>query len=128
MKKYGDGVQILLKSSSYKIYQLYQYSDSILKHLPEKSLKCIEKLLLFGKKKASDNGNIDRRANNSNTLANITDAKLTDRIDKFADVINSEKVYRIPLRYFWNLGRINYSVKINFKIKCNLETVMSKPF
>ena len=128
MKKYGDGVQILLKSSSYKIYQLYQYSDSILKHLPEKSLKCIEKLLLFSKKKASDNGNIDRRANNSNTLANITDAKLTDRIDKFADVINSEKVYRIPLRYFWNLGRINYSVKINFKIKCNLETVMSKPF
>ena len=43
------------------------------KYLAKKSLKTIDKLLLFSKKKVSYSGNIDRRANNSNKPADRTD-------------------------------------------------------
>ena len=125
MTRYRDDVQILPTNSPYEICQ---YSDTMLNHLPEKSLKTIKKLLLFRKKKVSYNSSIDRRANNSNTPVDITDEYLNDRTGKFTDVINSEKVYKIPLRYFCNLRKINYPVKINFKIKCNLETETTKLF
>lgn len=61
------------------------------KYLAKKSLKTIDKLLLFSKKKVSYSGNIDRRANNSNKPADRTDENLNDRIDKFEEVINGEK-------------------------------------
>lgn len=75
------------------------------KYLAKKSLKTIDKLLLFSKKKVSYSGNIDRRANNSNKPADRTDENLNDRIDKFEEVINGEKNYRIPWRYFCDLGK-----------------------
>ena len=77
--------------------------------------------MLFIKKKVSYRGHIDRRASNSNAPKDITDENIDDRIDKFTTVINSEKIYRIPLRYFYNLGKKNFPLKIDFKIKCNLE-------
>ena len=52
----------------------------------------------------------------------MTGDNIDSRITKFVDVINNEKVYRIPLRYFCNLGKIDYPVKINLKITCLLET------
>lgn len=52
---------------------------------------------------------------------------MNDRVGKFADVINGENFYRIHLR-FLDLGKINYPVKMNFKIKCNLETEITKLF
>ena len=90
--------------------------------MPEKSLKTIEELLLYIKKRLSYTGNLDRRLNNSDTPGDITDANIDNRITKFVDAVNNEKVYRIPLRYFCNLGKINYPVKINLKITCLLET------
>ena len=53
--RYGDDVEILPTSSSYEIYQ---YSDA---------------MLFLAKKKVSYNGNNNRRTNNSNTPADITD-------------------------------------------------------
>lgn len=100
----------------------------MLKHLPEKSLKTIEELLLYIKKRVNYTGNIDRRLNNSDTPADITDGNIDNRITKFVDVINNEKVCRIPLRYFCNLGKINYPVKINLKITCLLETDIKNLF
>ena len=59
-------------------------------------------------------------------MADITDVNIEDRMDKF--VINTDKVYRIPLRYFCDIGKINFLVKTDLKIKCNLETEMKKLF
>ena len=123
--RYSDYVQLFPTSSPYHIYQ---YSHLMLKHLPEKSLKTIEELLLYIKKRVSYTGNIDRRLNNSDTPADITDDNIDNRITKFVDVINNEKVYRIPLRYFCNLGKIDYPVKINLKITCLLETNIKNLF
>ena len=37
-------------------------------------------------------------------------------------------VYRIPLRYFSNVGKINFPTKIDYRIKLFLETNMEKLF
>ena len=118
--KYGSDTQLIPTSSSYEIYQ---YSDSMLKYLPEEYLKVIEKNFLHSKKTASYNGNINRRTHNGNTLRDIIDDNIDDRIDKFTNVINTSRMYRIPLRYFCDLGKINFPVKINFEIRCNLEKI-----
>ena len=122
--KYGSDKQLVPTSSPHEIYQ---YFDSMLKHVLEKFLKMIEKNFLYSKKMVSYNGNIDRRTHNSNTPADITDYNIDDRIDKFSDVI-STNMYRIPLRYFCNLGNISFLVKIDFEIRCNLEMDMKKLF
>ena len=81
----------------------------------------VETFVNLQQQKVSYHGNIDRRLNNGNTPADITDDNIDDRIAKFPDVINSEKVYRILFRYFFDLGKINYPIKINFKITSSLK-------
>ena len=76
--------------------EVCQYSDPMLKHLPQKSLDNIEKVLLFRKKKVTYRGNIEKRANNSNVPADITDEDFDNRINRFANLINPEENYRIP--------------------------------
>ena len=71
---------------------------------------------------------IDRTTHKSNTAADITDDNLDDRIDKFQDQIKSEFICRIPLQYFSDIGKTNFPLKIDFKIKCHFETEMKKLF
>ena len=42
--------------------------------------------------------------------------------------MKNEHVYRILLRYFTDLGKINFPTKIGYRIKCHLETEMKKLF
>ena len=58
----------------------------------------------------------------------LTDDNLEDIITLFRDQLKNEFVYRIPLRYFTDVGKINFSLKIDFEIKCHLETDMKKLF
>ena len=44
--KYGSNKELILTFSPYEIYQ---YSDSMLKHLPKDALKKLEKTLLYSK-------------------------------------------------------------------------------
>lgn len=83
---------------------------------------------MYRKNKVSYNRNIDRWTYDSNTPRDITDDNIDDRIEKFANVINTSRTNRIPLRYFCDLGKINFPVKTDFKITCNLETDMKKLF
>ena len=71
---------------------------------------------------------IDRRTYNSTTLANFTDYNLDSRITLFQNQLKDELVYRVLLRYFTGIGKINFPLKIGFKIKCHLETDMKKLF
>ena len=72
---------------------------------------------------------IDRRIHNGTGATKANDAKdlnIDERITKFQDQLKNEYVYRIPLRYFTDLGKINFPVKIDFRIKCHLETKMKR--
>ena len=99
-------------------YKIYQYSDAMLKHLPEKSLKKLQETTLYSKKKVPYNkSTIDRRTYNSTTAVDITDDNLDDGISRFQNQIKNEFVNRIPLRYFTDIGEINFPLKIDFKNK-----------
>ena len=131
--KYGSDKELILTFSPYEIYQ---YSDAVLKNLLKDSLKNIEKTMLYSKQSVYYNKTkIGRRIHNgySSTTnaakANDTkDLNIDERITKFKDQLKNEYVYRIPLRYFTDLGKINFPVKIDFRIKCHLETEMKKLF
>ena len=86
---------------------MYQYADSMLKHLPEKSLKTIEKTNLYSKKLIYyTDVNIDRRVHNGDritaptgsTVAQIANLKanyakdlnIDDRIAKFKNLFKNE--------------------------------------
>ena len=69
---------------------------------------------------------IDGRTYNNTLLADITDDDFDDRIDEFQGQTKNEYVYRILLHYFTNVGKINFPLKIDNKIRCHLETEMKK--
>ena len=56
------------------------------------------------------------------------DLNVSNRITKFQTLLKNEHVYRIPLRYFTDLGQINFPTKIDYRIKLHLETEMKKLF
>ena len=70
----------------------------------------------------------DRRSNNNDDATKRTDDDIEDREDLFAVQIDSKYVYRIPLKYFCDLGKINFPTKIYLKICCALETEMKRLF
>ena len=100
----------------------------MLKHLPKNSLKMIEKYLLYSKKSVIIPGNEDRRSHSNNNEVFRTDDNLENREDKFATQINSKYVYRIPLKFLCNLGKINFPTKTDPKICCSLQTNMKQLF
>ena len=116
----------------------------MLKHLPEDDLKSIQKTFLYSKKPVYfGSTSYDRRNFNSKDLvttglnaAQITEKKkqhakdlnIDDRITLFQDQIADEYVYIIPLRYLSDIGKINFSTKIDYRIKLFLETDMNKLF
>ena len=71
---------------------------------------------------------INRRTHNSSTLNDITDPNINERITKFQNQLKNEFFYRILIRYFTDLGKINFPLKTYFRIKCYLETEMKKLF
>ena len=54
--------------------------------------------------------------------------KIDQRIAKFQDLLKNERVYRVPLRYFCDIGEISFTTKIDYRIKLFLETNMNKLF
>ena len=102
----------------------------MLKHLPAETLKTIEKTFLYSKTPVYyTDVNIDRRNHNGDGLATtgLTAAQITtlkkdfakdlnidDRITKFQNIIKKEHVYRITVRYFTDLFKINFPNKIDY--------------
>ena len=46
----------------------------------------------------------------------------------FKNQLKKESIYRIPLRYFSDIGKINFPTKIDYRIKLFLETYIGKLF
>ena len=139
--KYGSNEELIPK---YSPYEIYQYYDAMLKRLPFDALKKTEKTLLYSKKAVYyNNVNIETRNDNGagiNTTgmnaSQIATAKknyakglnIDDRITKFQAMLKSEHVYRILLRYFSDLGKVNFPTKIDYQTKLHLETEMKRLF
>ena len=98
--------------------EIYQYSDAMLKHLPEKYLKKLRRHFLFSEKEVIY------------MLVWIEDQIMIidDRIAKFSDQIKNKFTFRIPLRYLCDIGKINFPTKIDMKIRLALETDLKKLF
>ena len=56
------------------------------------------------------------------------DLNIDDRISLFQEQLKNEYVYRISLRYFSDIGKINFPTKIDYRIKLFLETNMERLF
>ena len=60
--------------------------------------------------------------------AHAKDVNIDKRIELFIDQLQDEFIYRIPLRYFFDIGKINFPTKIEYRIKLFLEISMNKLF
>ena len=110
-------------------FEIYRYFDSMFKYLPKKSLGKIKKTMLYSNKLVYYNWKTtEKRTFNSTMLADITGLNSEQRISDFWEMLKSEHVYRVPLCYFCVIGKINFPLKIDFKIKRHLKTDMKKLF
>ena len=139
--KYGSDREL---PPTFSPWEIYQYSDQMLKHLPKDSLKTIQKNFQYSKKPVYYGNTAHERRNfNSKDIsttglntAQITEKKkqhakdlnIDDRTDLFQDQLADEFVYRIPLRYFSDIGKINFPTKIDYRIKLFLKTDMTRLF
>ena len=129
--KYGTNKELTPTSTPQEIYQ---YSDSMLKYLPEKSLNVIQNELLYSQKPVLIPYSFDRRVhgslkNSSNQFifnVNTTDAKFQDREKKFREQLKNKYSYRIPLKYICDIGKINFSTKIDMKIHLKLKNYLNQ--
>ena len=116
--------------------EIDQYSDAMLKHLHAKSLKVIENDLFYSKEEVVIPCNLDRRFHgmvkdaNNRVIHNVvrSDGNFWDREAKFRIQLKDKYVYRIPLKYVCDIGKINFPNKIDMKIRLTLETDMKKLF
>ena len=112
--------------------------------MPTKALKTIQKTHLFSRKPVYfADTSYERRNHNADnidftvlstaerTLAKKNHAKdlnIDERISLFKNQPKKEYIYRIPLRYFWDIRKINFPKKIDYRIKLFLQTDIGKLF
>ena len=122
--RYGSNKEL---PPTFSPWEVYQYSDQMLKHLPSDALKTLQKTLLFSKKPVHfAKKEYDRRNYNSQGLTltglNAADAtakildhtrnlNIDERISLFQNQLKNEYVYRTPLSYFSDIGKINFPTK-----------------
>ena len=108
----------------------------MLKHLPAKSLKVIGNDLLYSKEEVMIPYNLDKRFHemvkdtNNRAIHNVirSDENFRDREAKFRNQLKDKYVYRIPLKYICDIGKINFPTKIDMKIRLTFKTDMKKLF
>ena len=126
IKRYGDDIAILPINATLDIYR---YSEAILKHLPKDALETFQSELLYSKRRVILTGAVvDRRVHNSANLAQRRDENIAKRITKFQNLIKSNNVYRIPLRFLVDVGLVNFPTAFNKKFTFNLEQNRNKVF
>ena len=88
----------------------------------------IQNNLLHSKKTVIIIGVNDRRIHKNDNEVHRTDESLEDQQLKPGAQIDKKYVYRVPLKCFCVLGKINFPTKIDLKIRCTLQTEMKKLF
>ena len=139
--KYGSDKEL---PSTFSPWEVYQYSDVMLKHLPSDALKTIAKTLLYDKQPVYfADTSYDRRnwtavgtglrglkaADQATKKASqATDLNIGRRTKLFQNHLKNEYVYRAPLWYLCDISKINFPSKIHYIIKLFLETNMNRLF
>ena len=100
----------------------------MLKHFPKNALKMIQSDLWYSKNLVIIAGGNDIQIHNNVNEVYKTDFNLKDCQDKLGAQIDAKYLYREPLKYFCDLGKINFPTKIDLKIRCTLQTEMKKLF
>ena len=125
IRRYLDDINILPTNNSVSIAN---YWNAQMKYLPAKSVKKLLKTILYSNKPVYLTGNNTRRPNNDNDEADRTDPNLTYRLKELKNHLFQQWVYKIPLLYLCNLGKVNFAVTTNTKIVLTLERNMNKLF
>ena len=97
-----------------------------MKYLPAKSVKKLLKTMLYSNKPLYLTGDNARWPNNDDDAADRTDPNLTYRIKELKAHLFKKWVYKIPLLYLCNLGKVNFAVKTDTKIAITLERNMNR--
>ena len=125
IRHYRDDTRILPKNNSVDIYQ---YSNTQLKYLPEKSVKTLLKTMLYFNKPVYLDKDVDQGPNNRDDDNKRSDPNLTYRIAQLKDYIFPKHVYRIPLSLIVDLGLVNFAIKTDTNLLIILEGEMNKLF
>ena len=125
VRRYPDDMNILPTNNSVSIAN---YSNAQMKYLSEKSVKKLLKTMLYRNKPVYLTGDNTRRPNNDATDANRTDPNLTYRLKELKAHLFKPWVYKIPLLYLCDLGKVNFAITTNTKIVLTLERNMNKLF
>ena len=96
--------------------------------MPNKSLNTIKKTLLYDKEGVFLPTDTDRRLNDANTDADRTDKNLESRITNFHNQLGKRIFYRIPLKFFTDLGLVNFTHNTGTKFMFSLENNLNKLF
>ena len=139
--KYGSDKEL---PPTFSHWEVYQYSNGILKHLPYDALKTIAKTLLYNKQPVyfADTSYTRRNHNVEGTsltglnaagqaakkAAQAKELNIDKRIALFQRQLKNEHIYRIPLLYLCDIGKINFPMKIDYRFELFLETNMNKLF
>ena len=111
----------------------------MLKHLPTDSLKTIQKTHLYSKNPVYFASTLYERRHHNSTGVVLTglnaekqkerkekhakDLNIDERITLFKNQLKDEFVYRIPLRYFSDIGKINFPTKTDYRLKLNYSNI-----
>ena len=123
IKRYPDDVRITPTNNTVSIAD---YSAQIMKHMPNKSLDITKKTLLYYKEGVYLPQDRDRRENNTDTEADRTDKNLGSRIVDFHEQLGKRNFYRIPLKFFTDLGLVNFTHNTDTKFIFMLEINLNK--
>ena len=125
IRRYPDDINIIPTNNTVNIAN---YSNAQMKYLPKKSVKKLLKNMLYSNKPVYLDGDDTRRPNNDNTDANRRDPNLTYHIANLKAHLSKKWVYKIPLLYLVDLGKVNFAIKSDTKIILTLERNFNKSF
>ena len=125
IRRFPDNMRILPTDNSVDIYQ---YSNSQMKYLLEKSAEKLLKTMLYSNKPVYLKKDADRRPNNDTSDAKRTDPNLTYRLTQLKNYIFQKHIYRILLTLIVDLGLITFSFKTDLTVILTIERSMNKLF
>ena len=125
IRRFPDNMRILPTDNSIDIYQ---YSNSQMKYLLEKSAEKLLKTMLYSNKPVYLKKDADRRPNNDTSDAKRTDPNLTYRLTQLKNYIFQKHIYRILLTLIVDLGLITFSFKTDLTVILTIERSMNKLF
>ena len=125
IKKYPTMDKILPTNN---IVPLPDHAAKYLKHMPSAALNSIKKEILYDKMPVLLLA-ADRRSNTNANVNYRTDDNIVERLKVFTSAeLLKKKFYRIPLKFFTELGNINCQHNINCNFQFTLKTSLYKLF